>query len=64
MVAISDFCWSAFLTKSALFLKFAPPGKKTPAPLVVAIIVIKEECSVEVRLSLKLQILANKTGRM
>ena len=33
MVAINDFCWSAFLTKSALFLKFAPPGKKTPAPL-------------------------------
>ena len=28
MVAINDFCWSAFLTKSALFLKFAPPGKK------------------------------------
>ena len=28
MVAINDFCWSAFLTKSALFLKFAPPWKK------------------------------------
>ena len=28
MVAINDFCWSAFFTKSALFLKFAPPGKK------------------------------------
>ena len=27
MVAIIDFCWSA------LFLKFAPPGKETPAPL-------------------------------
>ena len=34
MVVIIDFCWSAFLTKSALFLKLAPPGKKTPAPLV------------------------------
>ena len=33
MVAINDFCWSAFLTKSAFFLKFAPPGKKTPASL-------------------------------
>ena len=35
MVAINDFCWSAFLTKSALFLKFAPLKKKTPAPLSV-----------------------------
>ena len=33
MVAIIDFCWSAFSTKSALFLKFSPLGKKTPAPL-------------------------------
>ena len=33
MVAINDFCWSAFLTKSALFLKFAPLEKNTPAPL-------------------------------
>ena len=28
MVAINDFCWSAFLTKSALFLKLAPHREK------------------------------------
>ena len=38
MVAINDFCWSAFLTKSALFLKFAPLEKKTLAPLPIAMI--------------------------
>ena len=32
MVAINDFCWSAFLTKSALFLKFAPWKKNSGAP--------------------------------
>ena len=32
MVAIIDFCWNAFLTKSALFLNLPPLEKNSGAP--------------------------------
>ena len=53
MVAINDFCWNAFLTKSVLFLKFAPLEKKTPAPLSVLPILEKIALEIEDRFYVK-----------
>ena len=49
MVAINDFCWSAFLTKSALFLKFAPLEKKLRRPCVPSLVAEAQLHSLTIR---------------